>query len=147
MSTSTLDPEARFAISDLILRYGTAIDTRDWGLFRGIFTDDAYIDYTAAGIGTFTSADDFAQAMRKGHAPFGKTMHRLTNIVINAGDAITARTYGDAIVMAADNTTGHHAAAWYDDEIVHTTNGFKIARRTITMVLFEAIRTNLAATS
>lgn len=36
---------------------------------------------------------------------------------------------------------------WYDDEIVRTENGFKIARRSLTMVLFETVGTNLAAAS
>jgi len=143
----TLDLATRFAITDLIHQYGTAIDTRDWKLFRSIFTDTAHIDYATAGLGTFDNADDFTKIMRQGHEPLGKTIHRLSNIVITEGDPYAARTYGDNIVMAPDNAIGNHGAAWYDDEIVRTENGFKIARRSLTMVLFETVGTNLAAAS
>jgi hypothetical protein len=34
----------RAAISDLVNAYATAVDTRDWGLFRTLFTDRVFID-------------------------------------------------------------------------------------------------------
>ena len=72
-------------------------------------------------------------------------MHRVGNIVITSGVPIRVRSYGDNINLAADNTNGHHGAAYYDDEVVLTSDGYKIARRTLTMVLFEPVPTNLAA--
>ena len=39
----------RIEIDDLITRYATAVDTKDWDLYRTVFTDDAVIDYTSAG--------------------------------------------------------------------------------------------------
>lgn len=39
----------RLAIEDLLTRYASAVDRRDWGLYRSVFTDDAHIDYTSAG--------------------------------------------------------------------------------------------------
>lgn len=37
------------AISALLYRYARAVDTKDWALYRSVFTDDAVIDYTSAG--------------------------------------------------------------------------------------------------
>ena len=37
----------RLAISDVIIRYATALDTRDWRLLRSILTDRVAIDYTS----------------------------------------------------------------------------------------------------
>ena len=34
----------RLAISDVIIRYATALDTRDWRLLRSILTDRVAID-------------------------------------------------------------------------------------------------------
>ena len=39
--------------------------------------------------------------------------------------------------MAADNLTGTRAAGYYDDELVRTGGGWKIARRRFTMVLLQ----------
>ena len=39
----------RIAIGDLLTRYATAVDRRDWDLYRTVFTEDAHIDYTSAG--------------------------------------------------------------------------------------------------
>lgn len=44
------DQEAAKAdITDVLLRYATAIDTKDWELFRTCFTDDADADYGEIG--------------------------------------------------------------------------------------------------
>ena len=39
----------RLEIGDLLTRYATAVDRRDWDLYRSVFTTDAEIDYTSAG--------------------------------------------------------------------------------------------------
>ncbi len=36
-------------MDDLLTRYATAIDTRDWDLLDSVFTDDAQLDYRSAG--------------------------------------------------------------------------------------------------
>jgi Cu/Ag efflux pump CusA len=33
------------AIAALLYRYARAAETKDWELYRSVFTDDAYIDY------------------------------------------------------------------------------------------------------
>ena len=63
-------------------------------------------------------------------------MHRITNQAVSQDDnGVTARTYVDAIVMGPDNRTGVQAIGFYDDELARTDDGWKIARRTFTMVL------------
>ena len=36
-------------IARLLYRYARAVDTKDWELYRSVFTDDAHIDYSSAG--------------------------------------------------------------------------------------------------
>jgi hypothetical protein len=36
-------------IARLLYRYARAVDTKDWDLYRSVFTDDAHIDYSSAG--------------------------------------------------------------------------------------------------
>jgi 3-phenylpropionate/cinnamic acid dioxygenase small subunit len=38
----------QLALRDLLTRYAASCDDRNWAQYRAIFTDDAYIDYTAA---------------------------------------------------------------------------------------------------
>jgi 3-phenylpropionate/cinnamic acid dioxygenase small subunit len=38
------------AITRLLYQYARAVDTKDWELYRSVFTDDAVIDYSSAGI-------------------------------------------------------------------------------------------------
>ena len=45
-----MDPQVvsdELAIAALLNRYARAVDTKDWDLYRSVFTDDAHIDYSA----------------------------------------------------------------------------------------------------
>jgi hypothetical protein len=138
-----IDAQDRYAIEDVIIAYGTAIDTRDWDLFQSIFTEDAKVDY---GFGSWNTGEEFRQFMQATHDPAGNTLHRMTNIVVTrTGTGISARTYGDSIVLVPDNRTGDHGAAYYDDELVLMDGRWRIARRRCTLVLFEKITDNVAA--
>jgi 3-phenylpropionate/cinnamic acid dioxygenase small subunit len=127
------EQEDRQDISDLLVRYATGIDRRDWTLFRTVFTDDCELDYGE--IGTWHSVDEVTDFMDKTHAMAGHTLHRLTNQVVTVdGDQASARTYIDAVIMFGDNQSGVNAWGFYDDEIVRTANGWRIARRRFTSV-------------
>jgi 3-phenylpropionate/cinnamic acid dioxygenase small subunit len=120
-------------ISAVILCYATGIDRRDWTLFHSIFTDDCELDYGE--IGVWKGADEVTEFMRQAHELAGHTMHRLTNQVITVdGDSAQARTYVDALIMLADNSSGVNAAGFYDDEFVRSAEGWQIARRRFTQV-------------
>jgi 3-phenylpropionate/cinnamic acid dioxygenase small subunit len=41
--------EDRQDICELLVRYATGIDRRDWPLFRTVFTDDCELDYRYSG--------------------------------------------------------------------------------------------------
>lgn len=120
-------------IASVVLCYATGIDRRDWTLFRSVFAEDCELDYGE--IGSWTGADAVTEFMQQAHALAGHTMHRLTNQVIEVdGDSAKARTYVDALIMLADNSSGVNAAGFYDDEFVRTEEGWQIARRSFTQV-------------
>ena len=132
------DREDRQDIADVLLRYATGIDQSDWPLFRTVFTDDCEVDYGE--IGTWTGADAVTQFMEQAHAVAGRTMHRMSNQVITiAGDKAAARTYVDAVILVADNTSGVNAIGFYDDEVVRTKDGWRVARRRFTPVRVTTI--------
>jgi 3-phenylpropionate/cinnamic acid dioxygenase small subunit len=127
------DREDRQDISDLLVRYATGIDRRDWPLFRTVFTADCELDYGE--IGAWNGIDAVTDFMEQVHAPAGHTLHRLTNQTIAVdGDTAVARTYVDALVMFGDNQSGANGIGFYDDEIVRTDDGWRIARRRFTTV-------------
>lgn len=118
-------------ISELLVRYATAIDRREYPLLGTVFTDDCVADYGE--IGSWHSADAIIEFMDAVHAMAGYTLHRLSNIATTvSGDTATARTYIDALILAADSSGGVNAVGFYDDELVRTADGWRIARRQFT---------------
>lgn len=125
--------EDRQDIADVLTRYATGIDRRDWPLFRTVFTDDCELDYGE--IGAWKGVDAVTDFMDKTHALAGHTLHRLTNQVITVdGDSAQARTYVDALIMMGDNKSGVNGIGYYDDELVRGRTGWQIARRHFTVV-------------
>jgi 3-phenylpropionate/cinnamic acid dioxygenase small subunit len=127
------DREDRQEIDDVLLRYATGIDRRDWPLFRTVFTEDCELDYGE--IGAWTGIDAVTLFMQQAHAMAGHTLHRMSNQVIAVdGDKAEARSYVDALIMVGDNTSGVNGIGYYDDDLVRTDAGWRIARRRFTIV-------------
>jgi 3-phenylpropionate/cinnamic acid dioxygenase small subunit len=125
--------EDRTDIADVLVRYATGIDRRNWPLFRTVFTDDCVLDYGE--IGKWNGVDAVTEFMDQVHAMAGHTMHRLSNHAITVdGDTATARTYVDSLIMAQDNSSGVSGIGFYDDELVRTADGWQIAQRRFTAV-------------
>lgn len=128
-------------VSDVLVRYATGIDRRDWVLFGTCFTDDCVADYGE--IGTWRSVAEITEFMRTTHEPCGHTMHRISNIALEpVGDDVAARSYVDALIMMAGNRTGVRALGYYDDRLVATDDGWRIAERRFTSVLFQMIESD-----
>jgi len=53
-------------ICDLLVRYATGIDRRDWSLFRTVFTDPCELDYGK--IGTWDTVDAVTEFMQRSTA-------------------------------------------------------------------------------
>ena len=122
----------------MLVRYASGIDRRDWEALRSCFTDDCDADYGT--IGHWHGSDEITEWMRVAHEPCGHTLHRITNPALSPSPGgVTARSYVDALVLAADNRTGSRATGYYDDELVETGDGWKIARRRFTMVLLQLV--------
>lgn len=125
--------DAKAGISEVLLRYATAIDTKDWALFRTCFTDDVVADYGE--IGQWSDAASITEFMATVHEAMSDTKHMLHNMVIdvaNAGRA-TAVTYVHTVqALAADPQQWVDAVGQYRDELVLSPQGWRIARRIFT---------------
>lgn len=118
------------AIGRVLVRYATAIDTRDWQLFRSCFVDDAACDY--GDIGAFTGVAALTSFMEAAHAGFGATNHMLSNFAVDVdGDRATARSYVHVVLTFRDDTSAWiDSVGSYDDTLVRTSDGWRIATRT-----------------
>ena len=132
------DREAKQDIAEVLVRYSSGIDKRDWDAFRTCFTDDCHADYGESGV--WNGVDAITEFMIGSHAGMGHTMHRLSNIATTVdGDTARARSYVDAVLMSADGKTGLNPIGFYEDELVRTDQGWRIASRRLTMVHFRSL--------
>jgi 3-phenylpropionate/cinnamic acid dioxygenase small subunit len=121
------------AIRDLLVRYATAVDTRDWTLFRTCFTHDATTDYGE--IGGWSDIEGITSFMEEAHMGFGPSNHMLSNFVIEVEeDRSSAASYVHVVLaFAHDPTSWVDSVGRYDDKLVRTTDGWRIAERRVTM--------------
>jgi 3-phenylpropionate/cinnamic acid dioxygenase small subunit len=138
---SPSDPQSsKQDVAEVLVRYASGIDRRDWDLFRSCFTADCRADY--GDIGSWESVDAITDFMIDAHTDMGHTMHRISNIAVDVdagGVQAVARSYVDGILMAPDGQSGFNPIGFYDDELVRTDDGWRIARRTFTLVHFRTL--------
>ena len=118
------------AITALLVRYATAVDTRDWDLFRACFTGDAVTDYES--VGAWTNLGELSAFMEDAHVGFGDSNHMLTNVAVDVeGDTATARCYVHVVLTFLDAGAGWvDVVGRYDDTLVRNPSGWRIATRT-----------------
>jgi 3-phenylpropionate/cinnamic acid dioxygenase small subunit len=144
VSSIEIDPEVRAAVAEVLVRYATGIDRRDWELFRSCFTEDCDADY--GDIGLWHSASAITEWMKETHAPCGHTKHRISNEVVAPHDqGVSSRSDVDALIMGPDNMTGTQAIGYYDDILVLRSDGWKIACRRFTLVSMQSVVSGLTA--
>ncbi len=132
MALSLQEVSDRIEIDDLLIRYTTAIDTKDWALLDTCFVADAHLDYTSAG-GVAGDYPKVREWLEKALAPFPMTVHFISNSVVELdGDAAKART---CVLnpMGFPNPDGSlhifTVGAYYNDRLVRTADGWRIRER------------------
>lgn len=131
-------------IMGLLARYAWAMDGKCSEQFMTVFLPDVAADYGAAG--SYDDAMKMADAFDRFHAQFGSTQHLITNADIAVtGDTATCRSYFQATMTPPlDNdgagsveVQGFSTGGYYEDELVHTAGGWRIAKRTCIPVWFK----------
>jgi 3-phenylpropionate/cinnamic acid dioxygenase small subunit len=122
----------RLEIDDLLTRYATAVDNKDWDLFRTCFTPDAFIDYTAAG-GIKGKLPEIAAWLAEVLPAFPMTQHIVANRdVVVDGDTATSRScFFNPMGLAAgkEEMQLFFDGGYYNDKLVRTADGWRIAER------------------
>ncbi|TVY00836.1 nuclear transport factor 2 family protein [Mycolicibacterium porcinum] len=113
-------------ISALLYRYARAVDSKDWELYRSVFTEDAQIDYSSAGaiVGTRDEVVDWFAA-NFGVIPW--SMHYITNIEVlgTDGDAATVRAMFYNPMQLPGMAEMSACGGYYHHELVRTPDGWR----------------------
>ncbi|OBG81280.1 hypothetical protein A5699_09220 [Mycobacterium sp. E802] len=113
-------------ISALLYRYARAVDSKDWELYRSVFTADAVIDYSSAGavVGTRDEVVDWFAA-NFGVIPW--SMHYITNIEIleTDGDTATVRAMFYNPMQLPGMAEMSACGGYYHHELVRTPDGWR----------------------
>jgi 3-phenylpropionate/cinnamic acid dioxygenase small subunit len=132
MGTMTLQDVAdRIEIDDLLTRYATALDAKDWDLFATCFTPDAFIDYTGAG-GIKGTLPEVCRWLADVMARFPMTQHLVTNRAVRIdGDTAVCRSclFNPMGVPDGDGMMVFLEGGYYRDKLVRTPAGWRIAER------------------
>lgn len=131
--------EDRAEISDLLARYGFALDLRRWDELRDVFTEDAGIHYS--GTTEHTGIDDIVTFFRVTASSVAATQHLMH----------TSRVWptGPDTAEGLTHVTAHHAAhgvpppvpaestftvtGTYTDLFARTSRGWRIRHRRLTL--------------
>ena len=132
----------RISIEDTLTRYATALDTHNLKLFDEVFTQDALLDYRAAG-GIRGTYDEVRDWLKKSMSPFSSWQHLLSNMIISVdGDTASARTAVHNPLVFTDKKGEMavlHIGAYYRDRLIRTSSGWRITERTLGMVWVDGI--------
>lgn len=125
----------RTAISDVVIRYATALDTRDWALLRSILMDPVHIDYTSFDptLDKVMPADAWVDSVRQ-LAGFDATQHISSNHVHRLnGDRATCVSYMQAghFLKRPDGDYHCFLHGFYTNNLVRRPEGWKIEKCTL----------------
>jgi hypothetical protein len=137
----------RQAVIDTVVSYATGIDLRDWELYRRIFTDPCWFDFSSWSRRppAEMTAADWVHAVRSVNGNFDATQHLSTNHVVTFTDVdrATCRSYMQAQhffepeTMAAlgrpDDVNVCTLGGYYTNQLVRVGDGWKIARCQLTV--------------
>jgi 3-phenylpropionate/cinnamic acid dioxygenase small subunit len=132
------------AAVDILYRYATGIDRRDWSLLRSCFTDMCELDY--GDIGKWSTGDEVTKAMSDFQHNYMRSLHQISNPVVKiSGDRASASSYVHVIsVPVKEPDRLEEGFGYFDDKLVRSGDVWRIAERTFTMVHFSQ-RTMLEA--
>ncbi|NND82291.1 MAG: nuclear transport factor 2 family protein [Gammaproteobacteria bacterium] len=128
MPLSSQEMSDRFEIQDLIAEYCDIIDQGDFDRLNDVFTEDAFIDYSAMG-GAAGSRDEIITFLNNVMPMFINTQHMISNYQIKIdGDTASGRIMCFNPMEISGNPV-FFLGLWYVDEYRRTPDGWRISKR------------------
>lgn len=125
------------AIVELTHRYCWLLDSRDFAGLDSVFAPDATAELLSP---ILVGRDAIRARISAALAPFDATQHTVTNHMISIeGDRATCRCYlhSQHVRHAAGGSPNYVIAGRYEDELTHTSDGWRITFRRLTSVWTE----------
>ena len=127
-----LSAETERAVIDTLVRYATAIDTKDWNLLAECFWPSA--SFTATGV-DLCGVDQIVAFMAQAHDLIDGSQHRLSNFSLRpAPDGrVDATTYLDALIVHRAHPDGPtlRVISSYHDLLESRRGSWRIASRRV----------------
>jgi len=118
----------KIEIHELFARYARGVDTKDWELWKAVFTPDATLDYSSAGIPVGTR-DEIAAMFEAAFKTIPMAMHYITNIEVDLdGDRATARAMFYNPMLLPGMSEQSYCGGYYHHDLVRTPDGWQCAR-------------------
>ena len=115
----------RLEIQGVLAKYARAVDTRDWALWRSLFTDDATVDYSSAGAIAGTR-DEVAAWLAAALGAMQMMQHFITNIEIDiSGDTADVRAMFYNPMQLPGMPDLSFCGGYYHHTMVRTPDGWR----------------------
>ena len=115
----------KIEIGELLARYARGVDTKDWTLWKSVFTPDAMLDYSSAGI-ISGPRDQVAAWFEENFVAVPMTQHFISNIEIeldgNRAKAV-AMFYNPMQLPGMAELS--YCGGYYHHDLVRTPEGWK----------------------
>jgi SnoaL-like domain len=130
----------KLAVAETVYRYATAVDGRDWAMFRSLFTDTVSVDFSSFSpdlAPQMMSADEWVAGVEVVFTGLVATQHSMTNPLATVdGDAATITMYVQAhhVYDPDDPASWYTVGGYYDDTLVRVDGRWLLAgvRLTVT---------------
>ncbi len=128
----------RMEISDIVIRYATGIDMRDWKVYRSCFCEEIEIDFKSwnkVDPKKF-KVDDWIDLVRKTICGFTSTQHISSNHVITIdGYNATCVSYMQALHYLPNDQYDDTCTlgGYYTNQLTRTSQGWKISKCKLTV--------------
>jgi ketosteroid isomerase-like protein len=130
-ATPTHDDDAadRLAITQVVQRYGTAIDAFDYDTLATLFTSDASVEY--GGYPEMTGGAETAAWLRERSEPAAWQQHLVTvmDVRVDGDEAMTLAYVTAHAVAKTDSETVRVHVGEYRDRLRRTSQGWRICER------------------
>ena len=118
----------RLEIDEILTRYATAIDTKNFDLLDQVFTPDAHLDYTTAGgiAGDYPTVKAWLAEVLP-HFPQYQHVVGNRNVTLDGDTASSIAAFFNPMVMKNGET--FFCGGEYRDQLVRTADGWRIKSR------------------
>jgi 3-phenylpropionate/cinnamic acid dioxygenase small subunit len=131
MAISRLTTEDRIDIDDLLTRYASAIDGRDWELLDTVFVHDAHLDYRSAG-GVSGDYPEVRRWLTEVLPVFDAMQHHVLNRVVRQNESevrATSNFFNVNVLEIAKAPWIFKVGGRYHDRLVVDGGAWRIAER------------------